>query len=307
MEWLRTIKVASRQSALALKQTNWVIEQLKALEPSWNYEIFPVVTKGDRILDVTLSKVGGKGLFVSEIEAAIVGGNADLAVHSLKDVPAELAEGLTLTGFPKREDPRDAFISKDGSSFQSIPAGSRIGTSSLRRIAQLKNARPDLVFESVRGNIDTRLRKLRAGEFDAIVLAAAGLHRMGWESEITQYLSPEICLPAIGQGILGIECRQGDVQLVDVLNRLGDEPTGRAALAERTLLRELNGSCQIPIAGYATVSESGESVYLRGFIAGTSGSDFVFAQAEAIDPVELGQEVADEMKQKGADTLLASL
>lgn len=298
-----SMKVASRKSALAMTQTKWVISELETLHQDVSCEIVPVVTKGDKILDVTLSKVGGKGLFVSEVEACMLDGTADFAVHSLKDVPALLADGLVLIAMPKREDPRDALISKGGRSFADLPAGARVGTSSLRRVAQLQAARPDLRFESIRGNIDTRLRKLDTEGLDAVVLAAAGLHRMGWGDAITEYLSPAICLPAIGQGILGVEGRRDDESVGRRLFDLNDGPTSRAAAAERTLLAELNGGCQIPIGGYAVVSADGE-VQLQGMVASVDGREIIRATASGGDPKEVGRSVANQLRAQGADMLI---
>nr|WP_281176344.1 hydroxymethylbilane synthase [Alicyclobacillus ferrooxydans] len=302
---LSKIRVASRTSALAMTQTKWVIARLQELSPDNEFDIVPVVTKGDKIVDVTLSKVGGKGLFVSEIEETILSKSADLAVHSLKDVPAELAPGLTLSAFPVRADARDAWISKTGEDLRSIRQGARVGTSSLRRVAQLRRVRPDLDIASIRGNIDTRLRKMRDGEFDAIVLAAAGLQRMGWEHEITAYLEPEMCLPAVGQGILGIECRADDTELLGLLSQINDELTHLAAIAERSLLFSLNGSCQVPIAGYAVVSGDKSTVRLRGLVASVDGHTMLTAEHEGSDPVQVGLKVAADLREHGADVLLA--
>lgn len=287
-----------------MTQTKWVIARLQELSPDSEFEIVPVLTKGDKIVDVTLSKVGGKGLFVSEIEETILTKTADLAVHSLKDVPAELAPGLTLSAFPVRADARDAWISTSGDDLHSIPEGARVGTSSLRRVAQLRAVRPDLEVASIRGNIDTRLRKMRDGEFDAIVLAAAGLERMGWEHEVTAYLESEVCLPAVGQGILGIESRADDTVLSELLAQLNDESTQLAAMAERSLLFSLNGSCQVPIAGYAVVSDDKSAVHLRGLVGSVDGRTILTAEAKGADPVEVGLRVAAELRGQGAEALL---
>jgi hydroxymethylbilane synthase len=300
---LHTLKVASRKSALAMQQSNWVLDQVRRQHPSLVLEIIPIVTQGDKILNVTLSKVGGKGLFVSEIEACLLSKQADFAVHSLKDVPAVLANGLTLAAMPAREDARDALISKRGLTFRDLPTGALLGTSSLRRMAQLQAARPDLRFESIRGNIDTRLKKLQTENFDAIVLAAAGLHRMGWADVITEYLDTELCLPAIGQGILGIECRSEDVNTVNILSGLRDERTMVAAEAERTLLHLLNGGCQVPIGGYAEVDELG-TVSLRGMVASADGQEILRAHATGRDAVAVGTFVAEQLRLLGADRLI---
>lgn len=300
---MHSLKVASRKSALAMQQSNWVLDQLRRNHADLELEIVPIVTQGDRIQDVTLSKVGGKGLFVSEIEACLLAKEADFAVHSLKDVPAVLADGLYLAAMPPREDARDALISKRSETFQDLPTGALVGTSSLRRMAQLQAARPDLRFESIRGNIDTRLKKLQSEDFDAIVLAAAGLHRMGWAGVITEYLDTELCLPAIGQGILGIECRSEDVHTVSILSCLQDERTMIAAEAERTLLYLLNGGCQVPIGGYAEVDDTG-NVRLRGMVASGDGQEILRAEASGSDAVTVGTLVAEQLRLLGAEGLI---
>ena len=232
-----------------------------------------IQTSGDKILDVPLAKIGGKGLFVKEIEDALLSGEIDLAVHSMKDVPTELPAGLDLLCIPFREDARDALISRDGKRFKDLPPRARVGTSSLRRQAQLLQARPDLSISMLRGNLDTRLRKLREGQFDAIVLAAAGLRRLGWEREITEYLAPEISLPAIGQGALGIEGRRDDAFVREVLSRLEHGPTRTTVMAERALLHRLQGGCQVPIAAHATIA--GSEVVLEGLVASVDGKEVI--------------------------------
>src|SRR5690554_306940 len=244
---MRKIIVGSRRSKLALTQTNWVIEQLKKLNPSYEFRIKKIVTKGDRILDVTLSKVGGKGLFVKEIEQSLLDGEIDMAVHSMKDMPSDLPQGLVIGAIPKRVDPRDCLITQEGLPLEELPSHARIGTSSLRRASQLKAYRSDFQMDSIRGNIDSRLRKLETEGFDAIILAAAGLHRIGWEDRITAYLNPDICLPAVGQGALGIECRSDDMETLQLLTYLNDRSTNLTVSAERAFLTRLNGGCQVPI------------------------------------------------------------
>lgn len=303
---MRCIRVASRKSALAMTQTQWVIDQLQKLDPSVSFEIIPIVTKGDRITDVALAKVGGKGLFVTEIEEAILEKRADIAVHSMKDVPAELADGLMLGGIPKREDARDALISRDGSTLKELAEGAVVGTSSLRRMAQLHALRPDLQIASLRGNIDTRLKKLADGEMDAILLAAAGLHRMGWADKITEYLSPADVLPAVGQGVLGIECREDDAQVRDLLTRFTHEPTARAATAERTVLLKLNGSCQVPIAAYATLDDS-NNLSLQALVATIDGTQILSVTCCGQDPVLVGEQAAQALRDQGADPILTQL
>ncbi|GMA60558.1 hydroxymethylbilane synthase [Alicyclobacillus fastidiosus] len=300
---MRTIRVASRRSQLAMTQTNWVIDELRARRPDWTFEIVPITTKGDKILDVTLSKVGGKGLFVSEIEDVLTAEYADLAVHSLKDVPYELAQGLVLAGIPLRADPRDALISHDGTTLAQLPEGAVVGTSSLRRAAQLQTLRPDLRVEPLRGNIDSRLRRVIDGEFAAIILAAAGLSRMGWQDRITEYLDPDAFIPAVGQGILGVECRASDAELVQELGRWTDPFTADCAVAERTLLTELQGSCQVPIAGYARRNSAGD-LTLTGFVANPQGAGSLRFEAAGMEPAALGSIVAQTLLQRGAANYL---
>jgi hydroxymethylbilane synthase len=308
---MRNIIVGSRQSSLALTQTNQTIELMRQIclnaGLDYTFEVKPIVTRGDRILDVTLSKVGGKGLFVKEIEQALLDKEIDLAIHSMKDMPFELPEGLTIGAVPKREDPRDCLISSDAGSLQDLPQGAKIGTSSLRRAAQLQAARPDLRIESIRGNIDTRLRKLTEEGFDAILLAAAGLHRMGWKDRISSYLSPEDCLPAVGQGALAIECRSDDEEVLALLSRLNDPITARAVAAERRLLGLLNGGCQVPIGAYAQAesAEPGAPLTLTGMVASPDGSRLLRESAAGSDPEQVGFNVAQALLQRGADHILA--
>jgi len=297
------IRVASRQSALALTQTRWVIDQLTDLSPQTTFDIIPIVTQGDKILDVSLSLVGGKGLFVSELEAALVEGRADMAVHSMKDVPARLADGLVLAGIPSREDARDVIISRNHCALADLPANAAIGTSSLRRMAQLQSFRSDFEIRPLRGNIDTRIKKLQSEKLDAIILAAAGLHRMGWSDVITEYVSVSVCLPAIAQGILGIECRIDDEELQSLLHAFTCPETARIAACERTLQLELNGSCQVPIAGYAQMMPGGQ-LWLRGLVSDPLGGDVVTAQGRGLDPVEVGCQVANLLMEQGARRIL---
>jgi hydroxymethylbilane synthase len=290
---------------LALTQTKWVVEQLKMQMPEAEFELREIVTKGDRILDVTLSKVGGKGLFVKEIEQSLLDGETDFAVHSLKDMPAELPDGLVIGAIPKRVDPRDVLLSKEGRQLDELPQGALVGTSSLRRAAQLLAYRPDLRIESVRGNIDTRIRKLTEGNFDAIVLAAAGLERVDWQGEVSQYLPVEISLPAVGQGALAIECRADDDATLALLRLLDDEPTRLAVSAERTFLHKLQGGCQVPIAAYATVDAG--VITLTGLVGSPDGTKICKSTAVGSDPRELGQQVADAVLGQGAGEILAAV
>ncbi|WP_018752341.1 hydroxymethylbilane synthase [Paenibacillus sanguinis] len=304
----RTIVVGTRQSQLALTQTGQVIEELTALcerhHLPFQFEIRKIITKGDRILDVTLSKVGGKGLFVKEIEQAMLSGEIDLAVHSMKDMPSVLPDGLINGAVPKRVDPRDAFISRTGLHLDKLPEGAKVGTSSLRRASQLQAYRPDLVLEPVRGNIDSRLRKLEEGHFDAIILAAAGLYRMGWEGRITEYLPVDVCLPAVGQGALGIECREDDAEVRHLLSLYNDEETALTVAAERRFLGVLNGGCQVPIGAYATLEHSSRRISLTGMVGSTDGVTILKEHAEGERPLELGEEVAERLLSLGAADLL---
>ncbi len=296
---------------LALTQTNWVIDQLKRLEPTAAFEIIEIVTKGDRIVDVTLSKVGGKGLFVKEIEQSLLDKETDLAVHSLKDMPAELPEGLVIGAVPKRVDPRDVLISKDGRTLDELPEGARVGTSSLRRASQLLAYRPDLIVEPIRGNIDTRIRKLTEGNLDAIVLAAAGLQRVDWNGTITQFLPVEISLPAVGQGALAIECRADDEEMLALLSRFDDRPTRLAVTAERAFLHRLQGSCQVPLGAYATVEETADGqpplIRLTGFVGSPDGQRLVKQSCAGTDPAALGRELAEQLLAEGAKDILAQV
>lgn len=295
--------VGSRRSKLALTQTKWVIQQLERLGLPYTFEIREIVTKGDQIVDRMLSKVGGKGLFVKEIEEALLTGTIDFAVHSVKDMPAQLPEGLTLACLPKRIDPWDCLIANGDLTLEKLPKGAVVGTSSLRRSAQLLRARPDLMIKWIRGNIDTRLGKLREGQYDAIILAVSGLKRMGWDRELTyQVLDPELCLPAVGQGALGVECRADDQELLRLLAKIHHQPTSLAVTAERTFLAEMGGSCHAPIACYAEGDQS--SLSITGLIATPDGRGVLKARLVGDDPVQLGRQLAAELKAKGASDIL---
>ncbi len=301
---MRKIIVGSRRSKLALTQTNWVIEQLKALQLPFEFEVKEIVTKGDRILDVTLSKVGGKGLFVKEIEQAMLDGEIDMAVHSMKDMPGVLPKGLTIGCVPKREDHRDVLISKNGKNLSELPKGAVIGTSSLRRSAQILIERPDLEIKWIRGNIDTRLEKLKTEEYDAIILAAAGLARMGWSRDVvTEFLDTDVCLPAVGQGALAIECREDDNELLGLLEKFTDEATRLAVDAERAFLTKMEGGCQVPIAGFATVDDNKEITF-TGLIASPDGKEVFKEQLTGQNPTELGERVSSTLTNQGAKKLI---
>lgn len=300
---MRKIIVGSRRSKLALTQTNQFIDKMKAAGAPFEFEIKEIVTKGDRIVDVTLSKVGGKGLFVKEIEQALGDKEIDFAVHSMKDMPSVLPEGFVIGCVPEREDPRDAFIANDHVKLMELPVGAKVGTSSLRRSSQLLLIRPDLDIQWIRGNIDTRLEKLKSGEFDAIILAAAGLKRMGWKDDIvTEFLSIEDCLPAIGQGALAIECREEDTELLAELAKVNDETTMLAVNAERKFLKDMNGSCQVPIAGYATVENGG--ITFTGLISSPEADQVYKETAIHTDPVEAGRIVAEKISEQGGFDLI---
>jgi len=302
-----SVVLGTRGSKLAVHQSEWVQARLKELAPHVTVTLRRIQTSGDKILDVPLAKVGGKGLFVKEIEEALLSGEIDLAVHSMKDVPTELPEGLDLLCVPFREDPRDALISRDGRMFKELPHGAKVGTSSLRRQSQLLHARPDLSISMLRGNLDTRLKKLREGQFDAIVLAAAGLRRLGWEREITEYLAPEISLPAIGQGALGIEGRGDDLFLRSLLSGLEHAPTRTMVLAERALLHRLQGGCQVPIAAHATLN--GSDVTLEGLVASVDGKEIIrdTVRGTVADPESMGIELAERLLARGGDKILQAI
>lgn len=270
------------------------------------FSVRKIVTKGDKILDVTLSKVGGKGLFVKEIEQALLDREIDLAVHSMKDVPSELPEGLVIGAVPKRLDPRDCLISRDGRKLDELPRGARIGTSSLRRACQLQAYRGDLKLEPIRGNIDTRLNKLETEQLDAIVLAAAGLQRIGWTGRVSEYLDPAVCLPAVGQGALGIECRADDTELLELLALLNDKESSRRVAAERAFLARLDGGCQVPIGAYAeSVHEDGSgALRLTGLVGSPDGGLLLKETVEGADPVALGNQAAEALLARGAGRIL---
>ncbi len=300
---MRKFIVGSRRSDLALTQSRQFIKSLKEHYPDMDIEIKEIVTKGDRIVDVQLSKVGGKGLFVKEIEQALQDKEIDMAIHSLKDVPSTMPEGFTIACVPQREDMRDAFLSNGKVPFKDLPAGSVVGTSSLRRGAQLLAVRDDIEVKWVRGNIDTRIKKMESGEYDAIILAAAGLKRMGWSDKIvTEYLDPETFIPAIAQGALGIECRSDDRELIEMLQKVHSKKDAVCTTAERTFLKRMDGSCQVPIGGYAEY-EDGE-LYMTGLIMPEDGSEQYLVKKSHENPETLGNLVADEMERIGAKGII---
>ncbi|MBC1756998.1 hydroxymethylbilane synthase [Listeria seeligeri] len=304
----RKIIVGSRRSKLALTQSGWVIARLKENYPEIDFEIKEIVTKGDRILDVTLSKVGGKGLFVSEVEQALSDGVIDFAVHSMKDVPSSLKEGLIIGAIPKRESALDCFVFNRVESLHDLPTAAVIGTSSLRRAAQILRQRPDFVIKPIRGNIDTRLQKLHDENFDAIILAKAGLSRMGWLENTTlklEDISPELCLPAVGQGALAIECRESDKQICDMLASIHHEETGICVETERVFLKKLNGGCEIPIAGFAT--KTAGQIKFKGLVGNADGSTILSAENIGENPTTIGNQVAEVLLSEGADTIIKEL
>ena len=304
---LQRLVIASRESALAMWQAEHIRDRLSALYPQTEVSILGMTTQGDQILNVSLSKIGGKGLFVKELETALEDGRADLAVHSLKDVPMVLPDGFALAAIGEREDPHDAFVSNLHESLDSLPAGSVVGTSSLRRESQLRARYPHLVIEPLRGNVQTRLRKLDEGQYAAIILAAAGLKRLGLESRIRRTISSEDSLPAVGQGALGIECRADRLDVIEMLKPLHHADTAACVLAERAMSRTLNGSCQVPLGGFAEVREG--RLFMRGFVASTDGMTMMRAEADGSieEPEALGRRIAEELLAKGAGKILASL
>jgi hydroxymethylbilane synthase len=303
----KKIVIATRESQLALWQAEHVKARLMALHPGLEVELLGMTTQGDQILDSPLSRIGGKGLFVKELEVAMAEGRADLAVHSIKDVPMDLPQGFELTAISKREDPRDAFVSNKYPNLEALPSGARVGTSSLRRQAQLRARLPHLDVDTLRGNVNTRLRKLDEGQYDAILLAAAGLKRLGFDARITAILEPEQSLPAVGQGALGIEIRSGNPELAALLAPLNDPHTAACVLAERAMSRRLQGGCQAPIGGYAVVRD--DRLHLRAFVADLEGIRFFHATAEGpLDaPEQVGLAAAEDLIRQGADRLLAEL
>ena len=304
---LELIRIATRKSPLALWQAEHVAACLREAFPGLRTELVKMTTRGDKMLDAPLAKVGGKGLFVKELEQGMLDGEADIAVHSMKDVPIEFPMGLRLAAILKRDDPRDALVSNRYAAFAALPPNAKIGTSSLRRQCQIKARLPQCEIISLRGNVNTRLAKLDAGEFDAIVLAAAGLKRLGFEDRITESLSPETSLPSMGQGAIGIECREGDSQLLEYLHHLHDEDTALRVTAERAMNERLQGGCQVPIAGYAELD--GKQLTLRGLVGAPNGSQII--RAEISGPREegrsLGFALAEALLDKGARQILREL
>ena len=304
---VRPIRIATRKSALALWQAEFVKAALEQAHPGIQVSLVPMVSRGDKLLDAPLAKIGGKGLFVKELETALLENAADIAVHSMKDVPMDFPEGLGLFCICEREDPRDAFVSNSFASLEQLPPGSVVGTSSLRRQAQLLARRPDLKIQFLRGNVNTRLAKLDAGEYDAIILAAAGLIRLGFAARIRSSLSTEDSLPAGGQGAVGIECRSADADIHALLAPLHHRATALRVTAERALNKHLHGGCQVPIACYAVLE--GEQLWLRGLVGQPDGGRLLRAEQRAPATVaeRLGVEVAEALLQQGAADILRAV
>lgn len=302
-----SLTIATRKSALALWQAHYVADCLKQHYPGLEVNLLGIATVGDQILDRSLAKIGGKGLFVKELESALLEGKADLAVHSIKDMQAHLSESFTIAAITQREDARDALVSNDYHSLEEMPEGTVIGTSSLRRESQLRNRFPHLVFKGLRGNLQTRLAKLDEGEFDAIILAAAGLKRLALVDRIKSFLSVEVSLPAVGQGALGIECLASKKELIRFLSPLNHRETELCVRAERAMNRRLNGSCEVPIGGYCTANDGG--LRLKGLVASSDGTTLIVAEANAsLQAAEgLGLQVAELLLTEGAGFLLQSI
>ncbi|PJG68076.1 hydroxymethylbilane synthase [Acinetobacter seifertii] len=307
LEFMKTLKIATRQSPLALWQAEHIRARLQELHPDLTVELVKFVTQGDKILDTPLAKIGGKGLFVKELEAALLDGRADLAVHSMKDVPMALPEGLTLAVICEREDPLDAFVSNQFEKFADLPQGARVGTSSLRRKSQILKQRPDLQIIDLRGNVGTRLGKLDDGQYDAIILASAGLKRLGLENRIRHTIEPNVSLPAVGQGALGLECRADDQEVLALIQPLLHIVTDVCVRAERAFNAYLEGGCQVPIAGYATLQDG--KIHIEGRVGSPDGQTLLRAEMtdEAHNAQQLGENLARNLLEQGAGDLLKAL
>ncbi|ATW24469.1 hydroxymethylbilane synthase [Candidatus Formimonas warabiya] len=301
---MREIVIGTRDSALALWQTQWVENELKRFWPEYRFRIVDIKTKGDKILDVALAKIGDKGLFTKELEIAMLDGQADLAVHSMKDVPTKLPDGLMIGAVCRREDPGDVVISHKGYRLADLPRGAKVGTSSLRRRAQLLKYRPDLSLHDLRGNVHTRLAKMEREDFDAIILAAAGVKRMGWADKITEYIPYEVCLPAVGQGSIGIECRRDDEELLKMIGMVNDADAYDAIMGERAFLRKLEGGCQIPIGSLGQIR--GSQIELHGLVASLDGRVVLRSSltGDRKQAGQLGAELAEILIRQGAEQIL---
>jgi hydroxymethylbilane synthase len=298
----RTITLGSRPSKLARWQTDHVLEQLKAARPDLSYQVVTLVTEGDKRLDKPLPEIGGKGVFTFELETALRSGQIDLAVHSLKDLPVDNAAALCVGAISPRADAHDVLISPSGLTLAQLPTGARVGTSSLRRQVQLQAARPDLTFLPLRGNVDTRIHKAMQGDYDAIILAAAGIERLGLVQYVSEYLSFEVMLPAPGQGALAIQCRAEDAELLELLKQVHDPATARAVTAERAFLSGLGGGCSAPVAAYATAQD--ERLDIRGLVASPDGRRIIHVAASGTNPKALGKQMASQALEQGAGELL---
>jgi hydroxymethylbilane synthase len=305
----RQLIIATRESPLALWQAEFVRSALMRAHSGLDVQLLGMTSRGDQLLDAPLAKLGGKGLFVKELEEALLDGSADIAVHSMKDVPMEFPVGLFLGVICEREDPSDAFVSNHFQTLDALPVGSVVGTSSLRRECQLRERRPDLVIKFLRGNVNTRLHKLDQGEYDAIILASAGLIRLGFADRIAQRLAVSDSLPAGGQGAVGIELRSSDQDVLELLQPLHHVPTAARVTAERAMNRQLEGGCQVPIACYSEIAEGGEQLFLRGLVGRPDGSQILRAQARApvADAEKLGINVAEDLLSQGAAAILAEV
>jgi len=301
------IRIATRNSPLALWQANYIAEQLRRIHPGLKTELVKMTTRGDKILDAPLAKIGGKGLFVKELEQGLLEGRADIAVHSMKDVPVDFPEGLELKVILAREDPCDALVSNHYRCLDDLPSDARIGTSSLRRQSQITQAIPGCQILPLRGNVNTRLAKLDTGQFDAIILAAAGLKRLAMADRIRQIIPTSISLPAVGQGALGIECRVGDDRIADVINVLHDNETQQCVIAERAMNERLEGGCQVPIAGFARFQDGG--LFMQGLVGTPNGQQIIRAQRQGlVDQAKvIGYEIAEELLAKGAKKILQAI
>ncbi|MFZ5641098.1 MAG: hydroxymethylbilane synthase [Bacillota bacterium] len=300
----REIIIGTRDSALAMWQTNWVVDNLKKLNPDYTFKIISMKTQGDKILDVALAKIGDKGLFTKELEVAMLNKEIDLAVHSMKDLPAVLPEGLIIGAICERFDPRDVLVSRNGLKLADMPPGAQIGTSSLRRCSQLLNYRPDFNLVSLRGNLNTRMAKLERENMDGIILAAAGIERLGWGDRITERIPFEVSLPAVGQGSIGIEIRGDDEEVSRVVQKLNHQASELSIKAERAMLRKLEGGCQIPIGALGRVEEG--RLTLQGLVASLDGRELIrdTVSGPAENAAALGQELADKLIARGADKIL---
>ncbi|ENU43928.1 porphobilinogen deaminase [Acinetobacter seifertii] len=307
LEFMKTLKIATRQSPLALWQAEHIRARLQELHPDLTVELVKFVTQGDKILDTPLAKIGGKGLFVKELEAALLDGRADLAVHSMKDVPMALPEGLTLAVICEREDPLDAFVSNNFEKFADLPQGAKVGTSSLRRKSQILKQRPDLQIIDLRGNVGTRLSKLDDDQYDAIILASAGLKRLGLENRIRHTIEPNVSLPAVGQGALGLECRADDQEVLALIQPLLHIETDVCVRAERAFNAYLEGGCQVPIAGYATLQDG--KIHIEGRVGSVDGQTLLRAELndEIHNAQQLGENLARNLLEQGAGDLLKAL